>query len=286
MNLTLALLKYGGGLATVTAGAVLVYRVASDPESLPNRYGSLYIAYLDRKMRNLFMPPRGRLILTGQLISTAAALAMATWLGADFAIFGLPLISAAPALYIERLRRERLKAIEAKADGFALTLANALKTTPSIGNALVYTEPLLGPPLREEVALALKEMRVGSTLDQAFLNMASRVRSPNLDVALSSILIGRQVGGNLTQILETTASTLREMARLQGVVRAKTAEGKAQTLVLAIFPVAILVLFDSVSPGYFDPLAESVTGWFIVLLALGAWLAAIVMARAVVSVEV
>jgi tight adherence protein B len=283
---SLMFLGYGGGLVLITGCALLVYRLAADPESLFNRYGSLYVAYLDRKLRNLLLSPRGRWIATGQVASGAAVLALGASFGAAFAAVGLPLVAAAPAAYLERLRLARLKAIDAKLDAFALTLANSLKASPSIGNALAYSEPMLSAPLRDEVALALKEMRVGSTLDQALLNMASRVRSTNLDVALSSVLIGRQVGGNLTQILETTATTLREMARLRGVVRAKTAEGKAQTVVLAIFPIAVLVMFDGVSPGYFDPLAESVAGWLIVLLAVGLWLAAIVIARALVRVEI
>jgi len=284
----LALLKYGGGLALAMACVLFVQRVASDPESLLNRYASLYIAYLDRKLRALLLPPRGRLIALGQLATGAVLVALAALFafGAGFAAIGLVLVVAGPGVYLEHLRLARVKAIEAKLDGFALSLANSLKATPSIGNALAYTEPLLALPLRDEVALALKEMRVGSTLEQALMNMAGRVRSTNLDLALSSILIGRQVGGDLIQILETTATALREMARLKGLVRAKTAEGKAQTLVLAIFPVILLVLFDSVSPGYFDPLTRSATGWLVVALAVGLWLGAIVMARALVRVEI
>src|SRR4029078_11584582 len=84
---------------------------------------------------------------------------------------------------------------------------------------------VIDDPIRSEVDLALKEMKVGSTLDQALLHMASRVGSRQLHYALSSILIGRQVGGNLPKVLETTATTLREMKRLEGVVRTKTAQG-------------------------------------------------------------
>jgi tight adherence protein B len=138
----------------------------------------------------------------------------------------------------------------------------------------------------EELHLALKEMRLGNTLDQALLNMAGRIQSLQLDAALSGILIGRQVGGDLAKILETTADTLREMARLQGVVRAKTAEGKAQLGVLAAFPAVILFLFDTVSPGYFAPLSGSFVGYLIVIVAVAFWIASLVLARKVLSVDV
>ena len=191
-----------------------------------------------------------------------------------------------PALYLEQIRRRRVRAIEAKIDGFVLTLANALKATPSIGNALAYTQPLLAPPLDAEVALALKEMRLGNTVDQALLSMAGRIRSTQLDAALSGLLIGRQVGGDLPKILEKTAETLREMARLQGVVRSKTAEGKAQLAVLAVFPAVILLLFDTVSKGYFDPLTRSIFGWAVIGISIALWVASLLMARKILAVDI
>ena len=92
-------------------------------------------------------------------------------------------------------------------------------------------------PLKEEVELATKEMRVGSSLDQALLNMAGRVGSRQLDSALSAVLIGRQIGGDLPHILETTASTLREMARLEAVVRIQDGRGARAGLGACDLPV-------------------------------------------------
>jgi tight adherence protein B len=171
-------------------------------------------------------------------------------------------------------------------DSFVLTLANALKATPSIGNALMYAQPLVMPPMNQELALALKEVRVGNTVDQALLNMSGRIRSTQLDAALAGVLIGRQVGGDLPKILETTANTLREMARLQGVLRAKTAEGKLQVLVLAVVPAFLVFGFDMVKPGYFVPLTESVIGWVLVVISTVLWLIALILARQVLKVDV
>jgi tight adherence protein B len=275
------------GVALLGAALLLaVYAVAGNPNSLPYRYWSKYVAYLERKLRNMFLFTSGNLIARIQLGAIAFAVGVALYTGLSTVYLFVPAIAVAPALYIERLRQNRLKAIEAKMDGFILTLANALKSTPSIGNALAYSQPLLSAPLDEEVALALKEMRVGNTVDQALLNMSSRIQSVELDATLSSILIGRQVGGNLTSILETTAATLREIARLQGVVRAKTAEGRAQLGVLAVFPALMLVLFDTVSPGYFTPLTESAIGYIILSIAGVLWIASLVVARKVLAVDV
>jgi len=286
MNAELGLLKWTA--VALLAGSVwaAVFSTARDASSLPYRLSSTYEAYLDRKLQQMFLPRSGRVILWGQLVSVCACAATALLLGQRLTYLALPLLLAGPALYIEQLRRQRVSAIEAKIDGFILTLANALKATPSIGNALAYTQPLLAAPLDAEVALALKEMRLGNTVDQALLSMAGRVRSTQLDAALSGLLIGRQVGGDLPKILDRTASTLREMARLQGVVRSKTAEGKAQVTVLAIFPAVILFMFDTVSRGYFDPLTKSVVGWAVIVISLLLWLGSVVVARKVLAVDI
>jgi tight adherence protein B len=70
-------------------------------------------------------------------------------------------------------------------------------------------------------------MRVGNTLDQALMNMSARIQSRQLDTAITSVLVGIQVGGNLPTVLETTASSIRDMRRLEGVVRSKTGEARA-----------------------------------------------------------
>jgi tight adherence protein B len=279
-------LKAGASLLLGFALLSGVFLTARDPGSLPYRYWSLYEAYLNRKLRQMFMPTHGRVIIWCQVASIAVSLCIGLVLASGAAYGAVIPIAFGPALYIEQLRRLRVRAIESKIDGFVLTLANALKATPSIGNALAYTQPLLAAPLDAEVALALKEMRLGNTVDQALLSMAGRIRSTQLDAALSGLLIGRQVGGDLPKILEKTAETLREMARLQGVVRSKTAEGKAQLAVLAIFPAVILLMFDTVSKGYFDPLTQSVIGWAIIALSVGLWIASLLTARKVLAVDI
>lgn len=278
-------LKWPACAALALALFGLIFCVANDRQSLPYRYAALYNAYLERRLRSMFILLPGRTIAFGQALAMASAVALGL-LGHDARFYALvPLLATGPALYIEHLKRRRIKLIEAKLDGFILALANALKATPSLGNALEYTYPLLAAPLDDEVSLTLKEMRVGTTLEQALLNMSARIQSAQLDATLAGLLIGRQVGGDLPKILETTAATLREMTRLQGVLRSKTAEGKVQLIVVAVFPAVLIVGFDALSPGFFDPLVRSPMGMFIIGLCVTLWIVALVMARRVLAVN-
>jgi tight adherence protein B len=264
----------------------LAYDVVQDRSSLPHRYSTLYIAYLERRLRSLFLQTKGVYIVAGQGLAAVGVLAASLSLGEPMLALLLLPVAFGPKIYIEKLKQRRVKHIEDKLDSFIVALSNALKTTPSIGNALAYTQPLLAPPLDDELGLTLKEMRVGTTLEQALLNMSARVQSAELDATLAGVLIGRQVGGNLPRILETTAGTLREIARLRGVVRSKTAEGKVQLLVVALAPIFLVGGFDLLSPGYFKPLGEHALGWVVVLLAIVLWVVALVIARRIVTVDI
>ncbi len=264
---------------------LLTYLIVADPAGLPRRYWGRYVAYLGRELRRMFVFSPPDRIAYGQL--AGLFLVFAGWLLADLP---MPVLFAAavifgPAWYIGQLRKKRVIDIEDQIDGFIMSLANALKSTPSIGDAFKSIAPVTPQPLKQEIELANKEMRIGSTLDQALLLMASRVGSRQLDTALSAILVGRQVGGNLPKILDTIGNSLREMKRLEGVVRTKTAEGKMQLWVLAVFPFILCFMINAVSPGYFEPLTASISGYAIAVIASLFWVASLVLARKILSVD-
>lgn len=280
-------LKWGGiglvGLATFMA----IYVSFSDRDSLVYRYWARYTSSLERKLRPMFIFTPGRVIAIAQLGAVFALLFV------DIAIVDLPVfpvwliaVLGLPVFHIESMRKKRLGAIEKQIDGFLLALANALKAIPSIGAAFNSVVPILQPPIREEVELATKEMKVGSSLDQALLHMAARIGSRQVDSALSAVLIGRQVGGNLSKVLESTAASIREMARLEGVIRTKTAEGKMQLWVIALLPFVLVVTLSMASPGFFDVLQHTVSGYFVVAIAAGCWVSALLWARKILSVDI
>jgi tight adherence protein B len=286
VRVELIALKWTGVVLVAVAVVSIAQTVLTDRSSLLYRYLELHVQSLDRKLHRLFLQSQGRRIVAVQALALVVVLGTGLALGSVYPYFVLPLVAFGPVVYLDQLRRERLKGVETSVDGFVLTLANALKSTPSIGSALGYCLSLLRGPLEEEVALALKEMKVGTGLDEALLNMGARVESVQLDAALSGLLIGRKVGGDLVRILETTAETLREMNRLLGVVRSKTAEGKAQLWLLVTLPAGVLFVFDLVSDGYFAPLTRSAAGFTVIAVAVVLWVLSLVVARKVLAVDI
>src|ERR1700687_1865706 len=172
---------------------VSTWSAASDPTSFAYRYWRRYTASFERKLRPMFIFTPGRKIVIGQCIAAFLLVTAQILIDIPFWFVGLGFIAVLPAVYVEHMRRQRVEALEKQLDMFMLALANALKSTPSIGAAFGSVSTGIQNPMKQEVELALKEMKVGSSLDQALLHMAARVGSRQLDSALSSILIGRQV---------------------------------------------------------------------------------------------
>lgn len=286
LRLPVGSLRWGSFLAVTVALFLATLQIASDETGLPYRYWRRYINYLESQLRSMFIFIPGRTIGVGQLM--AVFVVLVGKITFDLPLWGafIVLIAIAPAAYIRYLRKERVTLIEDQLDNFILALANALKTTPSIGAAFNSCVAIVEDPIRQEVDLAIKEMKVGSSLDQALLHMASRVGSQALDSALSSILIGRQVGGNLPKVLESTANSLREMKRLDGVIRSKTADGRMQMWAIGAMPAVFVVSLSALWPGYFDPLTRDFTGYLIIAGISVCWVSAIVLARKVLAVDI
>jgi tight adherence protein B len=262
------------------------WAATSSAESVLWRYWARYTASLERKLRPMFIWTPGRVIGLGQLAALFLLLVVRALVEIPFWwVLGI-LILIGPPLQIEMLRKKRVEDLEKQLDSFLLSLANALKSTPSIGSAFQSIAPVLQDPIRQEVELAIKEMKVGSTLDQALLHMAARVGSRQLDSALSAILIGRQVGGNLPKVLESTSAAIREMGRLDGVIRTKTAEGKMQLWVIGCLPLALSCGLNYAFPNYLDLLTTTVPGYLIAITVGFCWVGALVMARKVLSIDI
>jgi tight adherence protein B len=274
------------GIALVVLGVGWVVYAMLAGDTLLTRYYRRYTAHLDRSLKLLFMNGSGVRIFLAQLVAALLISAAGIWLGLPYWYACLGLIALAPTVHLYRKRAKHVRSLEGQTDGLVLALANALKTVPSPSAAMASLVPVLPLPMRLEIDRLLKEMRVGSTLEQAIMNMSSRIKSPEVDAALSSLLIGLQVGGNLPIVLETTAETIREMGRLQGVVRTKTSEARAQLWVLALFPFVICYAFASIDPEFFTPLRQTFVGTLIAFVALILWLVSLLTAHRVMKVDI
>lgn len=281
-------LKYAGALALALGLGLSAWRFIVDPDNLVHRAWARYCGSLENKLYRAFVFRPGYHIAIGQAlalvaVATVSVLGRAPW---KYCVLAAVAVTVGPSAHLTQRLRARVQRIDQQVEGFIVGVANALKSRPAVGDAIESVLAMTPNPLRQELELSVKQMRLGSSVEQALIHMSARVGSQQLDTALSTLLIGRQVGGNLPSIMEITAEAMREMERLHGVIRTKTAEGKAQMWVLAFFPLLLMLGFNAVSPGYFDVLSESFSGTLATIVAFGCWGGSIAVARQILAVDI
>jgi len=257
-------------------------------DSLPQRAVRKHIARLNALAARCFAPPRGATTtrIQGALALLLVALAVLLGIHPLFVLGGLSLIAVSPYADLAHQRRQRVQRIDEATASFGMALANSLRSSGNVGRALERTRGVVPPALADELLVLQQEVQLGVSIDEALRSLGDRVGCVTFDLMLSGILIGRQIGGNLPDILETNSGSIREMARIQNVIRSKTAEGKGQLWVLGLAPPVIFVAFDTLQPGYFDPLTEGRAGPMLLALAVLLWLGALVAARKILVVDV
>ncbi len=275
----------GAALASLGTGAALYFALIDEDNPIRTNW-ALYCAKLDGELQFQLIRNTGANIARIQVVSMAILIALSMGLGEPVLFILAGLIGILPYAVLSSNSAKRREQLELQLDSWLLMLANALKATPAIGEAIRSTITLVQPPIAEEVDLMTKENQLGTPLDKAVLNASERMGSPTISGALATLVIARQTGGNLSEILETSAGSLREMQRLDGVVRTKTAEGKGQLWVLGVMPFVMTGLLTLMDENWLVPLTNTGLGYVVLTLAGVFWLVAILWARKILDVDI
>ncbi len=196
------------------------------------------------------------------------------------------LIVVLPMIALHRFRRARLASVEAELDTFLNSLADAMSAIPNLKEAIASLHEHLHPPIKDEVGQLLAEIRLGSTIDEGLRRMASRIGLPGLDAAVEAALLSHRVGGDLSRTLRRIAENIREMARLEGVVKTKTAEGRTQAWVMGAVPPGMILLLEKMDPEWLSPLFDDPIGWIILGAAAVLEVLAVVLIRRIMAVDI
>jgi tight adherence protein B len=198
-----------------------------------------------------------------------------------------------PGFWLSRRQSARLKAFDRNLADTVTLIANALRAGSSFLQAIELVVRETKPPISTEFGRVVREVNLGLAFEQALANLGRRVRSDDLELMLTAINIQYQVGGNLAEILDTIAFTIRERIRIQGEIRTLTAQQRASGYVVAGLPIFLLVILNIIAPAFFAPMYESppdIAGipLGMILLAIGAVMMGIgfMIIRRIVDIEV
>lgn len=252
-----------------------VFRSTNDPRGFLRRTSAGYVAKIDTQQKSMFLPPTGAKIARMQLGMVLVVLSIYGFIPNDLLLLIALGVAIVPPAILARQIAVRRATIDEQANSFALALANALKATSSIGDALKGACDVTAKPLRDELGTVLRQVQVGSTMEEALLMLSARVQSTALDVVVSALLIGRQTGGDLPRILEGTAASLRELKRLEKLTDKVTRSAKQSLGISASVTFGLAMMLPHLFPGFLDPLRTTVKGQIYAVQMIIVYLAAI-----------
>ncbi|GAC1329792.1 MAG: type II secretion system F family protein [Candidatus Dormibacteria bacterium] len=189
--------------------------------------------------------------------------------GSPLAAFGGAVVGYfLPAIWLKRRQAKRRAAFDGALGDTVMLMSNGVKAGYSIQQALASVAEGGRPPLSEEIARVNREISLGLDLEEALQHANVRLASKDFDLVVTAILIHRTVGGNLAEVLDKIAETIRERVRVHGEVRVLTAQARASGYIITGLPFAVAGILSLVSPGFEAPLLTSPLGWGLLVVGM------------------
>jgi tight adherence protein B len=195
-------------------------------------------------------------------------------------LVGLGLVG--PSVYLRIKQRRRIRAFSDQLAETLQLMAGSLSAGLSFAQSADTVVREGSDPMAAEFKRALVETRLGVTIEDALESVAERMQSEDFTWVVMAVRIQREVGGNLSEVLNQVSGTIRERGYLRRQVKSLSAEGRLSAWILGAMPPAMFVYFMTVRPEYMDPLFQSLFGWGILgvglaLMGVGAfWMSRLV----------
>ncbi len=198
------------------------------------------------------------------------------------AIFGFFL----PMILIRYYRKRRIKKFNTQLVDALQAMANAFKAGLTFPQAIEHVTREAMPPLSQEFGLFVKEIKLGVPLEEGLINMGKRVGSDDLELVVTSTNIARTLGGNMAEMFETIAGTIRERFRLEGKIDAITSQGRMQGWIVAALPVVLGMVLNYMRPDLMEPMMDHWFGMVLVVVIGIMEVLGILIIRRIVNIDV
>lgn len=172
-----------------------------------------------------------------------------------------------PRIWVGRRISGRLNAFNKQLPDTIVLLSNSLRAGSSFLQSIELVSRETPAPMGSEMGRVVREVNLGLGMEESLANMVRRIKSDDLDLMVTAIGVQQQVGGNLAEILDTIAFTIRERVRIKGEIRTLTAQGRYSGYLVAFLPIGIAIALNFINPEFMQPLFTELIGQM--LLATG-----------------
>jgi len=189
---------------------------------------------------------------------------MAILLGVGMAVLGYAL----PAMWVSSKRSGIVKRLDAQVVEMLGMVANSLKSGYGLMQSFEFASNQIDPPLATELRRMLRDANLGMSNEDALRAMGERIGSPDMDMVLTAINIQSAVGGNLADVLEGVAFTMRERERIRGEIVTLTSQQRMTGIIIGGLPVGMMLLFLLINPDYMGLMFTTTAGRAMLLVAV------------------
>lgn len=201
-------------------------------------------------------------------------------------LIGMLLGYLVPTLFIRIKQRRRLTRFNLQINDCLTMISNSLKAGYSFFQAIDLVSREMPEPISKEFGRALKEMNLGASTEEALEDMVIRVGSSDLDMVVQAVLIQRQVGGNLAEVLDKIAFTIRERIRIKAEIKTITAQGRMSGVIIALLPLALAMMLATMNPEYFSLLWTTTIGNVMIAFAVLLEVIGVMVIRKIVNIRI
>jgi tight adherence protein B len=278
--------------------ALMAYVLLNTLRATEDTYASEYTADTARQFEDLFLfiPPQqirqfsrlAALLIFVGLFFAAGHLGsiMGIVRGVAGGTLGAVVVYYIPRFILSLMKRRRLERFNGQLAQGLNGMSNALKAGFSIQQAFDSIVQEKENPIAQEFGMFLQQLRVGMNFEEALEDMDRRMGSEDLTLMIQSIEIARQTGGNLTEVFDRIAETIRERGRVEGQIKSLTAQGKIQGNVVGAMPVVLGFVLYLLDPQMMLAFVRSPIGLIILFVVVIMEICGALMIRKIVSIDV
>ena len=270
------------------AAALVVPGVACALRAWARRLSQSRRATLERRLPEafLFVDSRWYAVLLVSMVVTVAALVTViahSGLLGSLAGAATLLVPVAASRWLRRRRRRRL--LYQLPDCLDL-LASSLRSGLGLMPAMQYLAEHQRPPIAQELGLVIRKHRLGGSLEDSLEEMQRSIGGAEIALFVTAVVVVRQLGGNLSEILARLSQTLREKQTIEGKISALTAQGKMQARIVGLLPVALLVVMTRMEPRAMGLMYTTGRGWATLLVLAVLEISGALLLRRIVRIDV
>ncbi len=191
-----------------------------------------------------------------------------------------------PKLFVRWRQARRIRQFDDQLVDALVLIANALKSGYSFLQGMEAIATEMAEPVGVEFGQALREIRVGGSVEDALVGINDRVRSADFELVVTAMVIQRQVGGNLSEVLGSIAYTVRERHRILREIRVLTAQERLSGYVISALPLFLILVLSMVSPHYIQGMWSAMSGRLILATGFVMQVLGLLVIRRIVDIEV